>query len=189
MNTEATEYSKSATDDEGARQADAAFDPDITDPQEQKDKAGEGTGEGTVSTSSPHVPPGHLEACRRLLNTLHTPTRVLTYRLRRIRTTHLKSVLQTQTSASSEEKQRAEQRIRAAAPIPGATGRGPVVALVRAREAGSLESEATRISGFSSGRCGHIGNESRLRRGLSEYDFVSDGPQIEMSAFSIIPLP
>lgn len=49
INTEATEYSKSATDDEGARQEDAAFDPNITDPQEQKDKAGEGTGKGTVS--------------------------------------------------------------------------------------------------------------------------------------------
>ena len=55
MNTEATEYSKSATDDEGARQGEAAFDPDITDPQEQKDKAGEGTGEGTVSEPSPQV--------------------------------------------------------------------------------------------------------------------------------------
>ena len=54
MNTEATEYSKSATDDESARQADAAFNPDITDPQEQKNKAGEGT-EGTVSNSGPHV--------------------------------------------------------------------------------------------------------------------------------------
>lgn len=53
MNTEATEYSKSATDDESARQGDAAFDPDITDPQEQKDKAGEGTGGGTVSNFSP----------------------------------------------------------------------------------------------------------------------------------------
>ncbi len=51
INTEATEYSKSATDDEGARQEDAAFNPNITDPQEQKDKAGEGTGEGTVSNS------------------------------------------------------------------------------------------------------------------------------------------
>lgn len=48
INTEATEYSKSATDDEGARQEDAAFNPNITDPQQQKDKAGEST-EGTVS--------------------------------------------------------------------------------------------------------------------------------------------
>ena len=51
INTEATEYSKSATDDEGARHDDAAFNPDITDPQQQKDKAAEGTGEGTVSKS------------------------------------------------------------------------------------------------------------------------------------------
>lgn len=51
INTEATEYSKSATDDEGARHDDAAFNPDITDPQQQKDKAAEGTGEGTVSQS------------------------------------------------------------------------------------------------------------------------------------------
>ena len=47
INTEATEYSKSGSDDEGARQEDAAFDPNITDPQEQKGKAGEGTGVGT----------------------------------------------------------------------------------------------------------------------------------------------
>lgn len=52
INTEATEYSKSASDDEGARQGDAAFDPNITDPQKQKDKAGEGIGEATVS--EPH---------------------------------------------------------------------------------------------------------------------------------------
>ena len=49
INTEATEYSKSGSDDEGARQQDSAFDPGITDPQEEMDKAGEGTGEGTVS--------------------------------------------------------------------------------------------------------------------------------------------
>ena len=42
INTEATEYSKSGTDDEAARREDAAFDPEITDPNEQKDKAGEG---------------------------------------------------------------------------------------------------------------------------------------------------
>ena len=55
MNTEATEYSKSATDDEGARQEDAAFNPDITDPQAQKDKAGERTGGGEVSRPCPSV--------------------------------------------------------------------------------------------------------------------------------------
>ena len=43
MNTEATEYSKSGTDDESARQEEAAaFDPNITDPGEQTEKAGEG---------------------------------------------------------------------------------------------------------------------------------------------------
>ncbi len=41
INTEASEYSKSSTDDQAARQGEAAFDPKITDPQEQKDKAGE----------------------------------------------------------------------------------------------------------------------------------------------------
>ena len=59
INTEATEYSKSATDDEGARQEDAAFNPDITDPQEQKDKAGEGTGGDKVSNSSAGFPLPH----------------------------------------------------------------------------------------------------------------------------------
>ena len=42
MNTEATEYSKSGTDDASAKQEEAAFDPNITDPGKQKDKAGEG---------------------------------------------------------------------------------------------------------------------------------------------------
>ena len=68
INTEATEYSKSATDDEGAKQEEAAFNPDITDPQEQKDKAGEGTGEGTVSNSGPR---GRLQALRKLLTSFH----------------------------------------------------------------------------------------------------------------------
>ena len=70
MNTEATEYSKSASDDEGARQADAAFDPDITDPQQQKDKAGEGTGEGTVSEPSPQVRWDCLDALQHTLTFL-----------------------------------------------------------------------------------------------------------------------
>lgn len=41
MNTEATEYSKSATDDEAARHDEAAFDPNLTDPGTQKKKAGD----------------------------------------------------------------------------------------------------------------------------------------------------
>ena len=51
INTEATEYSKSGTDDASAQQEDAAFDPDITDPQHEKQKAGE----GTVSEPGPHM--------------------------------------------------------------------------------------------------------------------------------------
>jgi hypothetical protein len=43
INTEATEYSKSGTDDGAARQEEAAFDPSKTDPQKEKDTAGEGT--------------------------------------------------------------------------------------------------------------------------------------------------
>ena len=49
INTEATEYSKSATDDESARHEDAAFNPNVTDPQKQKSVAGKGTGGSTVS--------------------------------------------------------------------------------------------------------------------------------------------
>ena len=142
INTEATEYSKSATDDESARQEDAAFDPDITDPQQEKDKAGEGTGDGSVSKSSTHAWHDRLRALQRLLNVLHTlclRVRLLTHHLRRIRTTPLTSVPRTQKSASNEEKRRAEQRTRAAALILRATGRGPVEALVRAREARSPE--------------------------------------------------
>ncbi|KAL8797774.1 MAG: hypothetical protein Q9195_000126 [Heterodermia aff. obscurata] len=59
INTEATEYSKSATDDESARQGNAAFDPNITDPHEQQGKAGEGRGDKTnpleVSPANPEV--------------------------------------------------------------------------------------------------------------------------------------
>ena len=55
INTEATEYSKSGTDDEGARQEDAAFDPNVTDPQDQKDVAGkDGNGEDSVCCRSPY---------------------------------------------------------------------------------------------------------------------------------------
>lgn len=44
INTEATEYSKSGTDDASARQSDTAFDPDVTGPGDQKDKVGDKTG-------------------------------------------------------------------------------------------------------------------------------------------------
>ncbi|KAL8804962.1 MAG: hypothetical protein Q9182_002272 [Xanthomendoza sp. 2 TL-2023] len=43
INTEATEYSKSGTDDASARQEDTAFDPGVTDPGNQKDKVGSRT--------------------------------------------------------------------------------------------------------------------------------------------------
>ena len=46
INTEATEYSKSGTDDAAARQEEAAFDPSQTDPGAEKQTAGEGTGSG-----------------------------------------------------------------------------------------------------------------------------------------------
>ncbi len=42
INTEATEYSKSGTDDAAARQEEAAFDPKTTDPGKEKKVAGEG---------------------------------------------------------------------------------------------------------------------------------------------------
>lgn len=42
INTDADEYSQSGTDDATARNEQAAFDPNITDPQEAKKKAGEG---------------------------------------------------------------------------------------------------------------------------------------------------
>ncbi|KAI4106236.1 MAG: hypothetical protein LQ345_007194 [Seirophora villosa] len=44
INPEATEYSKSGTDDASARHADTAFDPHTTRPAEQKDKVGKDTG-------------------------------------------------------------------------------------------------------------------------------------------------
>lgn len=42
IDTEATEYSKSGTDDGAAKQREAAFDPSTTDPQKEKDIAGKG---------------------------------------------------------------------------------------------------------------------------------------------------
>ena len=47
INTDATEYSKSSTDDEAARQEESAFDPNVTDPGAQKRKAGESSGVST----------------------------------------------------------------------------------------------------------------------------------------------
>ena len=42
INPEANEYSKSGTDNTMAKQDEAAFDPNITDPEEAREKAGEG---------------------------------------------------------------------------------------------------------------------------------------------------
>jgi hypothetical protein len=42
MSPEANEYAKSSTDDVTAANEEAAFDPNITDPQEAKEKVGEG---------------------------------------------------------------------------------------------------------------------------------------------------
>ena len=52
INTEATEYSKSGTDDASAGHEDTAFDPDVTEPGHQKDKVGEKTGV-SISIDSP----------------------------------------------------------------------------------------------------------------------------------------
>lgn len=54
INTEATEYSKSATDDEGARQEDAAFSPDVTQPEEEMDLAGKNIGVNTQPQKVTH---------------------------------------------------------------------------------------------------------------------------------------
>ncbi|RDW85773.1 hypothetical protein BP5796_04098 [Coleophoma crateriformis] len=42
INTDATEYTKSGTDDTAAHEEEAAFDPKITSPEGEKKKAGEG---------------------------------------------------------------------------------------------------------------------------------------------------
>ncbi|KAL3422003.1 hypothetical protein PVAG01_06159 [Phlyctema vagabunda] len=56
MNTDADEYSKSGTDSTAAEQKDAAFDPDITDPNAEKNKAGQGGGAGNPLDVSPANP-------------------------------------------------------------------------------------------------------------------------------------
>jgi hypothetical protein len=42
INTDATEYSKSGSDDAAAKQTEAAYDPSTTDPEKEKDVAGGG---------------------------------------------------------------------------------------------------------------------------------------------------
>lgn len=53
INTEATEYSKSGTDDQSASNEDAAFNPDVTSPEGEKDLAGKGKGKGNPLDVSP----------------------------------------------------------------------------------------------------------------------------------------
>ncbi|EKD15199.1 hypothetical protein MBM_06415 [Drepanopeziza brunnea f. sp. 'multigermtubi' MB_m1] len=59
IDTEATEYSKSGSDDAAARQEKAAFDPSTTDPQQEKEIAGAGNEESgnplEVSPANPEV--------------------------------------------------------------------------------------------------------------------------------------
>lgn len=52
INTEATEYSKSGTDDQAAREEDAAFDPKKTSPEEEHETAGTNS---AVSQEPPRV--------------------------------------------------------------------------------------------------------------------------------------
>ncbi|CAO1597210.1 hypothetical protein XANCAGTX0491_001029 [Xanthoria calcicola] len=61
INTEATEYSKSGTDDASARHEDTAFDPDVTDPGHQKDKVGDKTGNSQASDNPLEVSPANHE--------------------------------------------------------------------------------------------------------------------------------
>ncbi|KAI9650809.1 hypothetical protein NHQ30_000842 [Ciborinia camelliae] len=46
INTEATEYSKSGTDDAAAREEEVAFDPSVTSPEMERKRAGKGKGKG-----------------------------------------------------------------------------------------------------------------------------------------------
>jgi len=63
MDPEANEYSKSGTDDTSAANEDAAFDPNITDPQEAKEKAGEGNEVNPLDASpaNPEISQGTAE--------------------------------------------------------------------------------------------------------------------------------
>ncbi|KAI4126811.1 MAG: hypothetical protein LQ338_003570, partial [Usnochroma carphineum] len=66
LQPEATEYSKSATDDEAARHEDTAFDPDVTGPGEQKDKIGAETG---ASNNPLEISPANHEVSKPRSNT------------------------------------------------------------------------------------------------------------------------
>ena len=54
LQPEASENSKSGTDDAAASQEEAAFDPDQTSPQQEKDTAGKGEGVSTASFAVLH---------------------------------------------------------------------------------------------------------------------------------------
>jgi hypothetical protein len=64
INTDANEYSKSGTDDTAAGNEEAAFDPNITDPQEAKRKAGEGNKVNPLDASpaNPEISQGTRES-------------------------------------------------------------------------------------------------------------------------------
>ncbi|KIV80210.1 hypothetical protein PV11_07726 [Exophiala sideris] len=51
MNPEANEYAKSSSDDSAAKNEEAAFDPNITDPEEARKKAGEGNDVNPLDSS------------------------------------------------------------------------------------------------------------------------------------------
>ncbi|KAI1611603.1 hypothetical protein EDD37DRAFT_650640 [Exophiala viscosa] len=63
MNPEANEYAKSSSDDSAAKNEDAAFDPDITDPEEARKKAGEGNDVNPLDSSpaNPDISSGTAE--------------------------------------------------------------------------------------------------------------------------------
>ncbi|EXJ95347.1 hypothetical protein A1O1_00467 [Capronia coronata CBS 617.96] len=64
LDPEASEYSKSGSDDTAAANEDAAFDPNITDPEEAKQKAGEGNEVNPLedSPANPEISQGTDEA-------------------------------------------------------------------------------------------------------------------------------
>ncbi|RDW75061.1 hypothetical protein BP6252_06203 [Coleophoma cylindrospora] len=51
INTDATEYTKSGTDDTAAHEVEAAFDPKLTSPEGEKKKAGEGNDQNPLEVS------------------------------------------------------------------------------------------------------------------------------------------
>lgn len=64
IDRDANEYSKSGTDESAAKSEDAAFNPNITDPEEAKKKAGEGNDVNPLDASpaNPDISSGTAEA-------------------------------------------------------------------------------------------------------------------------------